>query len=169
MHIERERKYFHTRWVWLFPIAFAFHVLEESRGFADWVTGTLHGQIDVQTFYWNNAGFMAILLLLTALTHYKKSRLAVALLFFWVSGQQFWNCVFHVYTQWRFNAYSPGYFTAIFLYLPVFQYLSYLALREGFIRPAIWGAAILVGAFGMWFTIWAGLYHFAPFPWHAWL
>lgn len=50
-----------------------------------------------------------------------------------------------------------GYFTALFLYFPVYVYLSYLALRERRLKLWQWLISFAAGAFGMWFTIWAGL------------
>lgn len=156
------------RLLWLFAAAFGLHIIEESAGFSAWVKNTLKGEIEITAFYINNAGFMAVLVLLTALAGRKKNNLTLWLLFFWVSGQQFWNFIFHMYTQFHFRAYSPGYFTALFLYFPIFIYLSYLALREKRLYLWQWCLALIVGAFGMWFTIWAGLYHFAAFPWDYW-
>ncbi len=163
---EREH---YWQFLWLFPAVFAVHVVEESLGFARWVEEILQGQIQISAFYINNAGFMVVLIGLTALASRKKTTWALALLFFWVSGQQFWNFMFHMYTQFRFRHYSPGYFTALFLYFPLYLYLSYLALRERFLPGWILACAFAAGAFGMWFTIWAGLYHFAPFPWNRWI
>ncbi len=157
------------RLLWLFAAAFGLHIIEESAGFSDWVKNTLKGEIDITAFYINNAGFMAVLVLLTILAGRRKTNLTLWLLFFWVSGQQFWNFIFHMYTQFHFRAYSPGYFTALFLYFPVFLYLSYLALREKRLTLWQWSLTLCAGAFGMWFTIWAGLYHFSPFPWDYWL
>lgn len=167
--LQFEQDRFYTRLIWLFPIAFAFHVVEESLGFARWVNEILQGQMDVSIFYINNAAFMLILLSLCIWAARSKSRAATLALFLWVSGQQFWNFVFHLYTQYRFRFLSPGLFTATFLYFPIFLYLSYLALRDARISMKAWLGCIVAGAFGMWFTIWAGLYHFAPFPWDRWL
>ena len=106
--------------MYFFPLAFVFHVMEESNGFVYWVTNVLKGEMDVRVFYVNNAMFMLVLLGLTTLAYKKQNQLFTFLLFLWVTGQQFWNFVFHIYTQFQFNAYSPGYFTAIFLYFPIF-------------------------------------------------
>ena len=164
---QREAAHFYQL-LWLFVAAFGLHIIEESAGFTPWVKNTLKGDIDIRAFYINNAGFMVLLILLTVFAVRKKSNLTLWLLFLWVSGQQFWNFIFHMYTQFHFLAYSPGYFTALFLYFPVYLYLSYLALRERRLKPWQWLISFVAGAFGMWFTIWAGLYHFARFPWEYW-
>jgi hypothetical protein len=124
--------------------------------------------MSARTFYRNNAGFMLLLLALTAWASRTRSSTAVAALFLWVSGQEFWNALFHVYTQHQFASYSPGYFTAVFVYLPVYGYLTYLALREGFLSWAFWIICLVAGAAGMAFTAWAGLYHLGPIPFDRW-
>lgn len=166
--IQFERERFFTRIIWAFPLIFFFHIIEESAGFSEWVTHTLQGSIDVRSFYMNNAAFMAILIGCTILAAVKKSRSALFVLMLWVSGQQFWNFVFHLYTQFRFEAYSPGLFTAVFLYFPLYLYTSYLTLRERFLPPPLWWTAFLAGSLGMAATIWGGLYHFGPVPWEKW-
>jgi len=156
------------RLLFLFPAIFALHIVEESLGFPRWVGGVLHGEISVSSFYVNNAGFMAVLLTLCFVCLRTRSRAALWALFLWVSGQQLFNAVFHVYTQVVFNAYSPGLFTAVFGYVPVFTYLTALVLRQRLLPWWFLPIGLVVGAAGMWFTIWAGLYHFAAFPTCRW-
>ncbi|MCG6147660.1 HXXEE domain-containing protein [Leptospira levettii] len=167
--IEFEKHSFYQKLIWLFPIAFFFHVIEESNGFPYWVTYILEGQMDVSVFYINNLMFMVVLLLLTFFAFKKQNSISTFLLFLWVSGQQFWNFVFHIYTQFQFNAYSPGYFTAIFLYFPIYMYLTYLALRDHHIEWKLWILCFVFGSLGMVFTIWSGLYHFGSVPWSKWI
>lgn len=154
--------------IWLFPAAFVLHIAEESLGFPRWVTSVLHGQMDVRLFYINNGGFMALSVALCAVAFRTRSRWALLALFLWTSAQEFCNAIFHVYTQVVFNAYSPGLFTAIFLYIPVFLYLTYLALRERLLPLWFLPLALLLGPIAMAFTIWAGLYHFGAVPWCQW-
>lgn len=156
------------RLLFLFPAIFALHIVEESRGFPRWVSGVLHGELEVSAFYVNNAAFMIVLLGLCLVSLRTRSRAALWALFLWTSGQQLCNAVFHVYTQVVFNAYSPGIFTAVFGYVPVYTYLTYLVLRERLLPGWFLPVGLLLGAVGMWFTIWAGLYHFGPFPVCRW-
>jgi hypothetical protein len=167
--VNYEREMYFSRLIWLFPIAYVFHIMEEAPGFAAWVTNVLGGHMEVRTFYLNNAVFMAVLLTLCYLANRIRKPWSTILLFLWVSAQEFWNFVFHIYAEFRFNAYSPGYFTAIFLYFPVYAYLTYLALREMFLRWGQWILCFVISSFGMFFTIWAGLYHFLPIPWNRWV
>lgn len=164
-----EKKIFYSHLVWLFPAAFFFHICEEAPSFPFWVENVLKGHMDVRLFYVNNAAFMIVLLGLALFASRKRNFLSTFLLFLWVSGQQFWNFVFHLYTQFHFNAYSPGLWTATFLYFPIFLYMSYLAIRESFLSWKALLFCVIAGAGGMWFTICSGLYHFEEFPWASWI
>ena len=55
------------RLIWLMPAAFACHIVEEYVGsFPAWVTNVVGGAMSSPMFLINNAGFMAVLLALTA-------------------------------------------------------------------------------------------------------
>ncbi len=71
-------------------------------------------------------------------------------------------------SQVVFNAYSPGLFTATFLYIPVFLYLTYLALRERLLPLWFLPLALLLGPSSMAFSIWATVYHFGTVPCCQW-
>ncbi len=148
-----ERNNYFTRLIWLFPVVYVFHITEEANGFANWVTNILGGQMTMKPFIINNSIFMLVLLTLCFIAARQQKPWSTFLLFFWVSAQEFWNFVFHIYAEFKFNAYSPGYFTAILLYLPVYFYLSYICLREKFLSWKVWLLAFVVSIAGMAFTI----------------
>lgn len=163
-----ERSEFYARLLWLFPVAYVLHIVEESNGFPDWVNHTLQGRFSLILFCAANAWFMLVLVALIWLSNRRRTPFAVALLFFFVSGQMFWDAVFHIYAENHFSVYSPGFFTATFLYLPLYGYLTYVALREGFLTTHGWLVGLAAGAGLLLLVIWAGLYHFTPIPWSLW-
>jgi hypothetical protein len=152
------------RLLWLFPLAFVFHIVEESAGFVRWVEDTLHGTFSLREFLINNAIFMAVLVGLVTLATRGRARWTMILLFVWVSGQQLWNFVFHVYTEIVFAAYSPGLVTAILFYYPLYLFLAYRAVQTDHLRRSDVAMALGIGAAGFVLTIWGGLYHFGPMP-----
>jgi Protein of unknown function with HXXEE motif len=160
-----ERGHFYSRLLWVFPLVYLAHILEESRGFPDWVNGVLQGRFSSVAFCLANSWFMVVLLALTRLAAHRKTRLVTAVLFFWLSGQVFWDAVFHIYTENHFSTYSPGFFTAAFLYVPLYAFFVYLALREGFLSVRAWLLGLVAGALVLGLVIWAGLYRFSPIPW----
>ena len=167
--VEFEREQFFSRLIWLVPIFYLFHIIEEFNGFADWVTNVIGGEITVSVFLRNNAVFMAITIALCLLAYFKRKQWATALFFFWATGLMFWNYLFHMYAQYRFHAYSPGYFTGTFLYLPTAYYLSYLGLRERFLPWYLWLIVFVVAGLVMIFSLWGLLYHFGAIPWEKWI
>lgn len=168
-YVDFEREHFFSRLIWLFPIALLFHFIEESNSFAYWVTSILMGEIDVYEFYSNNIAGILSLIVLCYFSNIARTTLVTFVLFLWVSCLQFWDSVFHIYTQYLFHTYSPGYFTAILLYLPLYSYLSYLSLRERFIPWYLWLLGFVLGCFLLGLIIWAKLYHFRSFPWEMYL
>jgi hypothetical protein len=162
--VSFERKNFFTRLIWLLPIVYFFHILEELNGFTVWVTHTLGGSMTLQPFLLNNAFFMLVNVACCFFAMKIKKPWMTFILFFWISAQEFWNFVFHIYTTVKFETYSPGYFTAIFLYLPVYAYVTYIALRERHLTLGGWLLAFIPSISAMGITVWAGLYHFGEVP-----
>lgn len=157
------------RWIWLFPLAFVLHCLEEGPGFSHWVEHTLHGQLSWWQWFWNNVGFMTVLVTLCAVATVTRARWATVALFVWTAGQVFWNFVFHLYTEIHFDAYSPGLVTACVLYYPLYLALAYRALRDGYLSLQHVVVAMIAGATGLVLTIWIGLYQLGAFPLASWL
>ncbi|SMF72399.1 Protein of unknown function with HXXEE motif-containing protein [Tistlia consotensis] len=149
------------RLVWLMPACYLPHIVEEfASGFPHWVVATLGGAMTERGFLVNNAGFMALLLGLTAWASFRPSRLSAFLLLSWASGNLFWNFVFHLSTTALYDSWSPGLATAVLLYYPVSLLVGRVALREGVLRPGSFAAAVAIGAGLMLFVLWAGLLHF---------
>lgn len=146
------------RLVWLMPAAFAVHIVEElAGGFPDWVGAVAGSPMPVPDFLLNNAGFMAVLLALTAWTSLRPGRLPAFLLLAWASGNLFWNSVFHLVTTVWLGRYSPGLVTAVLLYLPLSFAVVRAALREAVLTPAGLAAAAGIGAGLMLLVIWGRL------------
>jgi hypothetical protein len=156
------------RLIWLFPAVFVAHMLEERPGFSRWVTEVLGGRMDVRSFDVNHAVYMTLLLGLCAAAARTRATWALWLLLLWTTGQYFWDTVVHVYTQVVFGAYSPGIFTAVFGYLPVWCYLTYLVLRERLLPRWSLPVALVAGALGIALMIKAVLYDFGEVPWCRW-
>jgi hypothetical protein len=150
------------RLVWLLPAAFALHIVEEYTGeFPGWVTHVLGGSFNNLAFAANNAGFMAIMLALTAWTSGSGSRLASFLLIGWASANLFWDGLFHIATTAALDRYSPGLVTSSLLYIPISLLIGWSSLRSRALSlRALFGAvAARAALFG--FVVWYGLFHFA--------
>ncbi|MGA9585376.1 MAG: HXXEE domain-containing protein [Terracidiphilus sp.] len=150
------------RLIWLMPVAFALHIVEEYRGgFPAWVTYVLGGSFNNLAFAYNNAIFLVIMVGLTVWVSRSSSRLAVFLLIAWSSGNVFWDGLFHVLTTAKFDRYSPGLITASVLYLPISLLIGTSTLQSEALSVKAFLGALAVGLSLLVFVIWYGLFHFA--------
>lgn len=146
------------RILWLMPIAYAVHIVEEYlAGFPAWVRTVLGGGMEAGDFLFNNALFMAVLISLSLWASRSASGLAAFLLMAWASGNLFWNFVFHLATTAAFDRYSPGLVTAALFYPPLLFLSGAAAVRGGRLTPAGAAGAFALGAGLMLFVIWAWL------------
>jgi hypothetical protein len=122
------------RAVWLFPVAFAAHVLEEAPGFTAWARRHGSSRYTQSDFIRNDALGLAMTLAGTWVVSRAPSRPAVFGYFAIVLTQQaLFNTLFHSGTTVAYREYSPGLATALGGFLPLWWHLSRLARREGLI------------------------------------
>lgn len=150
------------RLIWLLPVFFAVHIVEEYvGGFPGWVTHVLGGSMDRPAFIVNNAAFMAIMLVLTLWASKSRAQLPAFLLIAWSSGNIFWDSFVHILSTAAFDRYSPGLITSAFLYFPLSLVVAVAVVQQKILSIPRLLAASAVGAALILFVIWAGLYHFA--------
>jgi Protein of unknown function with HXXEE motif len=121
--------------IWLFPIVFALHVMEEAPHFTDWVQRYASSSYTATDFIRNNTAGMAIAIIACSIVWFYPRRVAV----FWIfaiaiSQTLVFNALFHIGTTAAFGAYSPGVITSLTLYPALFDYLSRLAYRQNLLR-----------------------------------
>ena len=150
------------RLIWMMPVAFVFHIVEEYKaGFPDWVTHVLHGLFNDTAFALNNAAFVAIMVGLVIWVSRSDSRLAAFLLIAWCSGNIFWDACFHVLTTAYFNRYSPGLITSSIFYLPLSLVIGTAAVESRAVSARGLAGAMTAGLTLLCLMIWYGLFHFA--------
>jgi hypothetical protein len=134
------------RAVWLFPAAFAVHVLEEAPGFTDWVNRYASERYSSHDFIRNNA-LGSLLTAGATLVVTRTSNRTVFFVFYSaiLTQQALWNTAFHVGSTAGFAAYSPGLVSSVLLFVPVWWQLTRLALREGLISRRGVAVATLIG------------------------
>ena len=135
------------RAVWLYPVAFALHVLEEAPGFTAWARRHASERYSERDFARNNALGLLMTLAGTALVARRPSRPVVFGYFAVVLTQQVpFNAAFHAGTTIAYRDYSPGTVTAL-AQLPLWRFLVRSARRERLLsRPAEVAAAGIGGA-----------------------
>ena len=134
------------RAVWLLPLAFALHVLEEAPGFTAWVNRYASDRYTADDFVRNNGLGLVLTVGATFLVWRFRSR---AVFFVYYTGvvtqQAVFNTLFHAGATVAFRAYSPGVVTALALFLPLWWYLTRLALRKGLLTRRGLIAALVIG------------------------
>lgn len=150
------------RLVWLIPVAYALHIVEELVGnFPGWVTHSVGGSFSSLAFVLNNIAFMIIVLtLVTVYTRRPTARKAFVLLV-WTSANLFWDALFHLIMTPVLGVYSPGLVTAMLLYLPLCLLLAAVVVHQRILSVQRLAGAAVAGLAVFGFVVWYGLFHFA--------
>jgi len=138
--------------VWLIPLAFSLHVLEEWPRFTAWANRYASVRFAQQEYATIHLGGIAGAFLVAALAAAFPSRPLIFLVFaLFFLPAMFWNSFFHAGATIAFRAYCPGLATAVGLYPLVVYAVTSAALREGWLDVRRTGAALLIaGAFHAW-------------------
>jgi hypothetical protein len=129
--------------IWLAPVAYALHILEESQHFAEWASAHFAPGFTTAQFVKNNLIVMTSLIALSLLASLYPRRWTALLHFFQLSAGVLHNALLHMAATAYFGVYSPGLLTAILLYLPVWYHITRLGYREGLL-PNGAGIAVFV-------------------------
>jgi len=118
--------------VWLFPIVFTLHVLEELPRFTEWARRYASERFTHQDYLRvHSAGPILSPLSAGAISLFPNQWTVLCFFALVFAPAVLFNSLFHAGATLQSGAYCPGLFTAISLYLPVFYILCRLALREG--------------------------------------
>jgi hypothetical protein len=134
--------------VWLFPLAFALHVLEEAPQSTQWVNRCVSRRFTARDFVRNNSIGMVAALFACTLTSVVPNRPVVFVAFATVFTQTLvFNALFHVGATAAYGVYSPGLMTSLSIYPALFWYLSRLAHHEALLSN--WSGLIALLIAGM--------------------
>ena len=130
--------------VWLFPLAYALHVMEEwLGGFPEWLALITGDGISRQTFVAiNTIAFAAMLVAVRAATKREEHGwLAIA-----IATLTLVNGLLHILGTLFTGTYSPGLVTGIILYLPLGQLALLRAWHQADRRLVVRGIVVGLAA-----------------------
>jgi hypothetical protein len=134
-----------ARAVWLAPVAYAVHFLEEYLGFPQWVAAHFSTVFSQARFQRNGIVFMATLVGLCLIVSRLRSKTTVLLFLTYASGLFLHNGLFHLGATVFLQTYSPGLATSVLLHIPLSLLLVFSALRAGLIGRAQVLVAFVLG------------------------
>ena len=135
--------------VWLFPLAYVLHVLEELPQFTNWARINASSSYTLKDYFVVHLSGIVVAVLAPVVIRLFQNRVVVFLFFTFVfTPAVFFNILFHTGSTVIFGMYAPGLLTALTVYPPLFYFLSRLAFREGYLtNRAALVSFLLAGAF----------------------
>ena len=138
--------------VWLFPVAYALHVIEELPRFTAWAMRYASANFTMRDYVIIHLTGIIVAMAAPLVIRYFSNRVVIFIFFTFVfTPAAFFNILFHAGATVVFGVYCPGLITALTVYPTVCFLVSRSALREGLLSTRI--AIISVGL--------AGLFHLA--------
>ena len=118
--------------VWLFPIAYTLHVLEELPQFTNWARYYANASFTMHDYLVIHLSGIVIAVLAPGVLRFFPNRVVVFIFFTMVfTPAVCFNILFHAGATAAFGVYCPGLLTALTLYPPLFYIVSRRAFREG--------------------------------------
>ena len=129
--------------VWLAPIIYFFHFLEEAVfGFYTF----FGGNATLIQFIIANSIIMSVYLILLVLFTLRPNRLNAFFVLTLIAAAQFFNTFYHLLWTIVFSRYCPGVVTGLLIYVPFFGLIMWIAYRDEYITKRSAVLIILLGA-----------------------
>lgn len=141
------RKWFDP--IFLAPIIFVCHFLEELPTFVPWVNAHIARGITSGMFWRVNLTGLAITLIVVAVASVSRSGASQALVIAWFGFLMFANAIFHITAAFVDGHYVPGLITSVGLYLPYFLWLFARGVKHKRLSIAASTVAAVIGGLPM--------------------
>jgi hypothetical protein len=130
--------------LWLVPVAYFVHILEESPRFVPWATRYLGAPETFGQFVLGNVIFMVYVIIATSLAIFYPSEITL-IIGLSTAAWIFSNFLIHAYYTLRTGEYSPGVVTAGAIYVPVSLYIYYNFLGSGLLNTLDLALSVIIG------------------------
>jgi len=133
--------------VWLLPVVYIFHVLEELPRFAEWAGDHLDIPYTREKFIAENVVLFSVCLGSVLLAAFGEGAWKTAGAVMSLAGAFgfFSNVIFHSVPTLRRGVYSPGVVTACLFFTPASMYIFYLAGVAGLLTPVNVVLSVVLG------------------------
>jgi Protein of unknown function with HXXEE motif len=122
--------------VWLFPVAYLLHVLEELPQFTNWARHYTNAGFTMRDYLAVHLSGLVVAILAPAVIWFFANLMIIFVFFTFVfTPAVCFNLFFHAGATAAFGVYCPGLITALTIYPPLFYFLSRRAFRENLITP----------------------------------
>lgn len=135
--------------VWIAPLLFLLHVLEEAPGFVSWFNSLVPRGITQESFLTVNAVGLIVTILLSVLVLASSDSFTMLLLAAWIGFLMLANGLFHLIGTVVPARYCPGVITGTALYLPYGMLLLRAMVRDQKLEPGAVAGAAVIGALPM--------------------
>src|SRR5437667_3240508 len=124
--------------VWVFPVAYVLHVLEELPRFTNWARHYAAASFTLRDYLVVHVSGIVAAVLAPAVIRFFPNRVVIFMFFTFVfTPSVCFNIIFHAGATAVFGTYSPGLLTALTLYPPLFCIVVRLAFREGLLTNRV--------------------------------
>jgi hypothetical protein len=144
--------------IWLLPLFYLIHFLEELPRFPDWAKKSLRKPYTRPKFIVENIVLWMILTVSVLMTVYFPGKAGI-LLVLSAAIAFFLNMTFHAIFTLKTGIYSPGTVTACLFFAPVSFYLFFLAAKEGLLDLTTVVLSMILGV-AMLPAVVAAVHHF---------
>lgn len=133
--------------IWLLPIVYIIHFLEELPHFSIWATKFIGEPYTSVEFIAENIVLWTLLILFILITIFFNRRLRKVgvIVILSVAVGFFINMIFHAVFTLKTGVYSPGTVTACLFFVPTSFYIYYLAQKEGLLTIKTVVLSIILG------------------------
>lgn len=130
--------------LWLVPVAYLIHILEESPRFVPWATKYFGAPETFGQFIVGNVIFMAYVIIATSLAIFYTNEWTL-ILGLSAAAWIFSNFLIHAYYTLRTGIYSPGVVTAGAIYVPISAYIYSNFWVSGLLSNLDIALSVLIG------------------------
>jgi hypothetical protein len=146
MRMDDSNKNAISRMLFLSPLIFIGHFLEEAPSFVEWFNAHVSRGITSGAFWQVNLSGLVLTIIVIGMEWLAPSFLSLNLVIAWFSFLMLANALLHIVGSFVDGGYVPGLVTAVLFYLPYYFWLMTKILKSGRANVSLLLLAAALGA-----------------------